>query len=98
MVKSKWPGLVTTPGEGDAPVPLLVQVVHHGVARVDLPHSLGVARVVQHPLRGGGLPRVNVGHDPNIPDLALAVAKSQQISGLERLTQEASPSLQSQYK
>ena len=69
MVKSKWPGLVTAPGEGDAPVPLLVQVVHHGE---HLP-----SRVVQHPIRRGGLSRVNVGHDPDISDLALTVAKSQ---------------------
>ena len=61
-------------------------------------YYLGVARVVQHSLRGGGLPRVNVGHDPNVADLALAVAESEQMSGPERLTQQASPSLHPQYK
>ena len=85
-------------GDGDASVSLLVQVVHHGVPRVNLPHSLRVARVIQHSLRGGGLPRVNVGHDPNITDLTLAMAKSEQMSGLERLTQKVSPSFHPQYK
>ena len=40
-------------------------------------YYLGVARVVQHPLRGGGLARVNVSHDPNITDVALTVTEPQ---------------------
>ncbi len=54
-------------GDGDAALALLDHPVHLGGALVDLSDLVGLARVVQDPLGRGGLARVDVGHDPDVP-------------------------------
>ena len=56
-------------GDGDAPLLLLDHPVHGGGALVDLADLVVLARVVQDPLGGGGLARVDVGHDPDVAGL-----------------------------
>ena len=53
-------------GDGDAPLLLLVHPVHGGGPVVDLADLVVAARVVEDPLGGGGLARVDVGHDPDV--------------------------------
>jgi hypothetical protein len=53
-------------GDGDAPLLLLDHVVHGGGALVDLTDLVGLAGVVEDPLGGGGLARIDVGHDPDV--------------------------------
>ena len=65
-------------GDGDAPLPLLDHPVHLGGALVDLPDLVGLARVVQDPLGRGGLARVDVGHDPDVPGPGQRVLTDQQ--------------------
>ena len=59
-------------GDGDATVPLLVQVVHDSVPIMNLPHPGTIPRVEQHVLSGGGLTRMNMSHDTNIANVARA--------------------------
>jgi len=54
--------------DGDPPLLLLGHPVHDGLAVVDLAHLVGLARVVENPLRDRRLPRVDVGDDPDVPD------------------------------
>src|SRR4030067_996346 len=54
-------------GDRDPPFLLLLHPVHGRGPLVHFPHLVGDARVVQDPLRGCGLPRVYVGHDPDVP-------------------------------
>ena len=53
----------------DAALLLLLHPVHDGSALVDLAHLVGAARVVEDPLGRRGLARVDVGHDPDVPDV-----------------------------
>jgi hypothetical protein len=52
----------------DAALLLLRHPVHDGSALVDLAHLVGAARVVEDPLGRRRLARVDVGHDPDVPD------------------------------
>ena len=52
----------------DAALLLLHHPVHDGGALVDLAHLVGAAGVVEDPLGRRGLARVDVGHDPDVPD------------------------------
>ena len=54
-------------GDGDAALLLLHHPVHLGRALVDLADLVGLAGVVEDPLGRGGLARVDVGHDPDVP-------------------------------
>ena len=45
---------------------LLLHPVHGSPSLVDLPNLVGLPRVVEDALRGGGLPRVNVCHDTDV--------------------------------
>ena len=56
-------------GDGDAPLLLLGHPVHGGGALVDLTDLVVLAGVVEDPLGGGGLARVDVGHDPDVAGL-----------------------------
>ena len=53
----------------DAALLLLDHPVHDGGALVHLAHLVRAARVVEDPLRRRGLARVDVGHDPDVPDV-----------------------------
>ena len=52
----------------DAALLLLRHPVHRRRALVHLTHLVGASGVVEDPLRRRGLPRVDVGHDPDIAD------------------------------
>ena len=52
----------------DAALLLLHHPVHDGGALVDLAHLVGAPGVVEDPLGRRGLARVDVGHDPDVPD------------------------------
>jgi hypothetical protein len=52
----------------DAALLLLRHPVHRGGTLVDLAHLVGAARVVEDALRRRGLARIDVGHDPDVPD------------------------------
>ena len=52
----------------DATLLLLLHPVHRRGALVDLAHLVDAAREVEDPLGGRGLARVDVGHDPDVPD------------------------------
>ena len=54
--------------DGDAPFPLLCQVIGGGVALVDVSHPVDLARVIEDPLGGRGLAGVDVGDDADIAD------------------------------
>ncbi len=54
--------------DGDAPLLLLGHPVHRRGALVNLAHLVGSARVIEDPLGRRGLARVDVGHDPDVPD------------------------------
>ena len=54
-------------GDGDAPLLLLGHPVHGGRAFVDLTDLVVAAGVEEDPLGRGGLARVDVGHDPDVP-------------------------------
>src|SRR6185437_10929756 len=56
-------------GDGDAALLLLLHPVHLGGPLVDLAHLPRDARIEEDPLGGRGLPRVDVRHDPDVPDL-----------------------------
>ena len=79
-VKSTWPGVsmmlihvsrhlqvVAARRDGDAALLLLDHPVHDRGALVDLADLVGAAGVVEDPLGRGGLARVDVGHDPDVP-------------------------------
>ena len=79
-VKSTWPGVsmmlihVVAPlagrrgrRDGDAALLLLDHPVHDRRALVDLTDLVGAAGVVEDALGRGGLARVDVGHDPDVP-------------------------------
>jgi len=53
-------------GDGDATLLLLLHPVHRGCAVVDLADLVGTTGVVEDAFSGGGLARVDVGHDPDI--------------------------------
>ncbi len=55
--------------DGDAALLLLDHPVHDGGALVHLAHLVRAARVVEDPLRRRRLARVDVGHDPDVPDV-----------------------------
>src|SRR5665213_707384 len=55
--------------DGDAALLLLDHPVHGGRALVDLTDLVVLAGVVEDPLGGGGLARVDVGHDPDVAGL-----------------------------
>jgi hypothetical protein len=55
--------------DGDAALLLLRHPVHRGRALVDLTDLVVDPRVEEDPLRGRGLARVDVGHDPDVADL-----------------------------
>ena len=52
----------------DAALLLLRHPVHRRGALVDLAHLVGAAGVVEDPLGRRGLARIDVGHDPDVPD------------------------------
>jgi small GTP-binding protein len=54
--------------DGDAALLLLRHPVHRRGALVHLAHLVGAAGVVEDPLGRRGLARVDVGHDPDVPD------------------------------
>ena len=53
-------------GDGDAPLLLLLHPVHGGGTLMNLSHLVGKARVVQDPLRCGGLAGIDVCHDADV--------------------------------
>jgi hypothetical protein len=55
-------------GDRDPALLLLRHPVHRRGALVDLAHLVGAARVVEDPLGRRGLARIDVGHDPDVPD------------------------------
>src|SRR4029453_56105 len=55
-------------GDGDAALLLLHHPVHRGGALVDFTDLVGAAGVVEDPLGGRGLARVDVSHDPDVSD------------------------------
>ena len=54
--------------DGDAALLLLRHPVHRRGALVHLAHLVGASGVVEDPLGRRGLARVDVGHDPDVPD------------------------------
>ena len=52
----------------DAALLLLRHPVHRRGALVDLAHLVGASGVVEDPLGRRGLARIDVGHDPDVPD------------------------------
>ncbi len=54
--------------DGDAALLLLRHPVHRRGALVHLAHLVGATGVIEDPLGGRGLARVDVGHDPDVPD------------------------------
>jgi len=54
-------------GDGDAAFLLLLHPIHLGLAVMHLAQLMGLAGVEQDALGQGGLARVNVGHNPDIP-------------------------------
>jgi hypothetical protein len=60
-------------GDRDAAFLLLGHPVHDGGALVDLAHLVGLARVVEDALGGGGLAGVDMRHDPDVPRAAQRV-------------------------
>ena len=77
MVKSTCPGEGDgSAGDCDAPVPLLVQVIHDSVPIMNLPHPGTIPRVEQHALSVGGLPKINMSHDTNIANVASFYGKT----------------------
>ena len=67
-------------GDGDASIPLLIQVVHDGVPSVHLPHPGTVPRIEQHALSGGGLASIDMCHDTNIANIARAAMTEPDVS------------------
>src|SRR5205814_452566 len=59
-------------GDGDPPLPLLLHPVHGRRAVVDLTDLVAPARVEQDALSRRRLPRVDVGHDPDVAGLGEA--------------------------
>src|SRR5690606_41117287 len=55
-------------GDGDPPLLLLLHPVGDGGTVVDLTDLVAHAGVVEDPLGGRRLARVDVGHDPDVPD------------------------------
>ena len=56
-------------GDGDPPLLLLGHPVHRGRALVDLADLVDLLRVEEDPLGDGGLARVDMGDDPDVPRL-----------------------------
>ncbi len=62
------PGALRRGGRDRDPSPLLfLQVIHHGRAIMDLPHLIGLARIVENALRHRRLAGVDMRHDANVP-------------------------------
>ncbi len=60
---------------GDSALALLLHPVHHGGAFVHFADLVGHTRIKQDALGAGGLPRIDVRHDPdvaNLPELYLS--------------------------
>ena len=53
-------------GDGDPPLLLLLHPVHGGRAVMDFADLMALAGVVEDPLRGRGLPGIDVGHDAEV--------------------------------
>src|SRR5438309_11213000 len=53
--------------DGDAALLLLLHPVHHGGAFVDLADLVADPGIEKDPLRGGGLARIDVRHDADVP-------------------------------
>ena len=69
MMLRRWPfqnAVVARAGDGDAALLLLLHPVHGRGAVVDFADLMGLAGVVEDPLGGRGLARVDVGHDPEV--------------------------------
>ena len=56
-------------GDGDAPFLLLLHPIHRGCAVVNLSDGMLLAGVEQNPFGQGGLARVNMGDDTDIPEV-----------------------------
>jgi hypothetical protein len=52
-----------------SPFLFLLHPVHHGVAVMDFPHAVRNTSVIKDSLSRRGLARVDMSHDPDIPDL-----------------------------
>ena len=73
--------------DGDAALLLLLHPVHGGGALMDLAHLVALAGVVEDPLRGRGLPGIDVGHDAEVAvvlDLVFASHGSRLVPGYQR--------------
>ena len=53
-------------GDGNAALLFLLHPIHSGLALVHLTNLLLTTRVVQDTLSGGGLSRIDVGHDADV--------------------------------
>ena len=92
-VKSTCPGvsmmlMVVVPfdlgrggGNGDTPLALELHEVHRraAVAPLDLLHAVNTAAIVENPLSQGGLPRIDVGGDSDVPMVGQAFHKTTSI-------------------
>ncbi len=56
-------------GDGDAALALLLHPVHGGGAFVHFADLVGHTRIEQDALGAGGFPRIDVRHDPDVPDV-----------------------------
>ena len=54
---------------GDATLTFQVHPVRRGITFMHFTHSMNHARVEEHPLGGGRLTRVDMGHNPQIADI-----------------------------
>ena len=59
--------------DGDASFLLLLHPVHYGGAVMDLSYLISDTRVIEYPLRSGGLPGIYMGHDADVPQSCLMV-------------------------
>ena len=67
-------------GDGDAALLLLGHPVHGGRALVHLADLVVLTGVVEDPLGSGGLARVDMGHDPDVPGLGQGVVAGARFS------------------
>src|SRR5277367_4112735 len=81
-------GAVTLPescgrggSDGDPALALLLHPVHRGGAFVHFADLVGHTRIEQDPLGDGGLPRIDMRHDPDVPGL-LELCLSRHLSSI----------------